>query len=112
MLDKRSRIPSSKLRSLMLSELRTASTAIVLLLSIYSVSDVSLPQRGGKKEVEGANSHRYFSFSISLLTIFFLIKMKRDTRGVEIHLAQAVLYRGHPRQPIRHPGSPSTGSWI
>lgn len=115
MFDERSRIPSSKPRSLMLSALHTASAVIVLLLSIYSVSDVSLPQRGGKKEVEGANSHQYFSlvsFSISLPSFFFLIKMKKDTRGVEIHLAQAVLYRGRPRQPIRHSGSPSTRSWI
>jgi len=100
MFDKRSRIPSSKPRSLMLSALRTASTAIVLLLSTgtYSVSDVSLPQRGGKKEAEGANSHQYFSllflFPSRYFTIFFLIKMKRDTRSVEIHLAQAVYIEG------------------
>lgn len=83
MFDERSRIPSSKPRSLMLSALHTASAVIVLLLSIYSVSDVSLPQRGGKKEVEGANSHQYFSlvsFSISLPSFFFNQNEKGYTR--------------------------------
>lgn len=89
MLDKRSRIPGSKPRSLMLSALRTVSTAIFLLLSICSVSDVSLSQQGGKKEVEGTNSHEYFFpfvsfFNLLLYHPFFLIKKKRDARRVEI----------------------------